>query len=291
MSHKRKRIKKKVPKKKRNKKYKPLSSRISKTPSMIILDSFSVSSISKFKIVTENIYEYFWKDYSELAHQRSNFYKQIHDALSQSTNPFRFNNWQRLVRYQFSFDPLSTKGSLLDPGGRFNIGEIDFNKFPIFPGLYLASDKQTAMEEVLGQDSSSELTAMDQALSNEESIAILSVSGCLDSVIDLNKPESLRPFVEVIKNFTFSDELKKMANSINIPERKMVETVVQLVDSLLDHNWQAFPWQFNIPANSQIFGHMASTAGIQGIVYPSKMTNKNCLVVFTENKKLPRCVC
>jgi hypothetical protein len=41
--------------------------------------------------------------------------------------------------------------------------------------------------------------------------------------------------------------------------------------------------QFDVPSTSQIFGQLAIDAGIEGIVYPSKFTNKNCLVIFPQN--------
>lgn len=53
--------------------------------------------------------------------------------------------------------------------------------------------------------------------------------------------------------------------------------------SLLMKNWRAFPMQFDVPANSQIFGHLVYLAGIEGIRYPSKRTGKDCLVAFPRN--------
>ena len=38
-----------------------------------------------------------------------------------------------------------------------------------------------------------------------------------------------------------------------------------------------------VPANSQIFGHLVFLAGIDGIIYPSKLTTKDCLVCFPRN--------
>ena len=42
--------------------------------------------------------------------------------------------------------------------------------------------------------------------------------------------------------------------------------------------------QVDVPANSQIFGQLACSSGIEGIVYPSKMSNrKKCLAVYPKN--------
>ncbi|WP_428412340.1 RES family NAD+ phosphorylase [Legionella sp.] len=53
--------------------------------------------------------------------------------------------------------------------------------------------------------------------------------------------------------------------------------------TLLTHEWRQFPSNYDIPANSQIFGHIVHQAGIEGILYPSKLTGSLCLVVFPKN--------
>ena len=53
------------------------------------------------------------------------------------------------MKYRWGNKPLSARGSLQDPGGRFNIGEIDTTRFPPFSGLYIASDKETSIQEIL----------------------------------------------------------------------------------------------------------------------------------------------
>ena len=40
---------------------------------------------------------------------------------------------------------------------------------------------------------------------------------------------------------------------------------------------------FDVPTTSQIFGQLVVEAGIEGILYSSKFTNKNCLAVFPQN--------
>ncbi len=41
--------------------------------------------------------------------------------------------------------------------------------------------------------------------------------------------------------------------------------------------------QVDIPANSQLFGQLVVRAGIEGIVYPSKFNDRDCLAVFPQN--------
>ena len=44
------------------------------------------------------------------------------------------------------------------------------------------------------------------------------------------------------------------------------------------------PVQFDLPANSQIFGRMAAAAGLHGILYPSaRQKGKQCLALFPQN--------
>jgi len=105
---------------------------------------------------------------------------------------------------------LNTTGSKADPGGRFNIGAIDSARFPIFPALYLASDKRTAMAELLGRDESGStgLTPADLALTKETSITILAVSGKLESVLDVRDPKNLVPFVNLVRDFSLTMTLR-----------------------------------------------------------------------------------
>jgi hypothetical protein len=43
------------------------------------------------------------------------------------------------------------------------------------------------------------------------------------------------------------------------------------------------PSGYDIPSNSQIFGHLVYLAGIEGILYPSKFTNEPCLIIYPRN--------
>ena len=56
-----------------------------------------------------------------------------------------------------------------------------------------------------------------------------------------------------------------------------------LLNSLLDPEWRALCMQFDIPANCQIFGQLVASAGITGILYPSKFTKKKCLAIYPQN--------
>jgi hypothetical protein len=53
---------------------------------------------------------------------------------------------------------------------------------------------------------------------------------------------------------------------------------------LLDPYWRAEPMQFDLPANSQIFGRIAAAAGLHGILYPSaRNQSARCVALFPQN--------
>lgn len=184
---------------------------------------------------------------------------------------------------------MSVAGGLEDlAGGRFNVGDLNPSQFPPFPALYLAIDKDTAIQELLSQKieprQKSELTPLDLALTDPTSIAIFSSSGSLGSIINLKeRTEKLQPFVDLMKNFDISNALKETAKRIGLPEPELIRTVPKLIDSLLAPNWREWPMQFDVPWSSQIFGQLVAEAGIEGILYLSKFTDKGCLAVFPQN--------
>lgn len=149
---------------------------------------------------------------AELAHQRNAIQEKIKEALIQTCISYEPLKWQRAIKYKYSWHPLSTVGSLTFIGGRFNTGAGVNTEIPIFPGLYLAQDKDTALQEPLGQEAipqGSKLTAREIALTNTASETIVSVSAKLDQVFDLTTAENLTPFVDLIKDFELPDEFKK----------------------------------------------------------------------------------
>jgi len=160
------------------------------------LDSFEISDIIKYKAAYEGLIAFHWQYYSELAFQRNRIRDKLNRSLNEKSQPFEFSKWQRIVKYKYSLTPLSAKGSLADPGGRFNIGEIDATRYPMFPALYIASDKSTGLAEVLGREEPIDgLTPEELALTKPDSISSLAVSGRLESVLDITERSNLATFV------------------------------------------------------------------------------------------------
>ena len=181
----------------------------------VLLDILSVENIEKSRELKDQFLKYHWDFYKELAYQRSQISDEIRKSLLEAAQKkFTFTKWQRALKYKYALKPFSADGSLTDPaGGRFNIGDINPSQFPPFPALYLASDKNTAYQELLCKkiDRGQEEVAFDFALTNSASVANISLSGSLESVIDFKDQRKLQPFVDLIKNFSIPDYLKKIA--------------------------------------------------------------------------------
>ena len=225
---------------------------------LTLLDQFSKKDIHDWKTYQDNLLRFHWDYYSNLAYQRSKVTDQIRDSLLEVIDgPFKFSGWQRIVRAKYLLNPLSAEGSMTNPaGGRFNYGDINPTHFPPFPGFYIAVDKKTALQEAFGEGSSSK-KALDAALTDSASISCFSLSGTICSIIDLRDQQNLDGFIDCIKDFTLPEALAP--------------------------NWRLWPMQFDVPHPCQIFGQIVEQCGIEGIVYPSKFSGKDCLVIYYQN--------
>ena len=178
-----------------------------------LLEATSVTQLKNVKKYTEKLLKYNWRYFSELAEQRNQIREEIQQALIQQSTTFDFSRWQRAVKYKYGLHPLSSVGSLVHVGGRFNTGKYVNSEIPSFAGLYIASNKDTALQEHLGQSpNSSQLSPRELALTNPESETIVSVSGHLDKIFDLTQADNLVPFLDLIARFKVSKELKVMAH-------------------------------------------------------------------------------
>ena len=174
----------------------------SKSP-FFLLDSFSPKDLDRWETQKEKILRYHWDLYSDLAYERHKIADHLRAALLEATTrSYEFRGWQRQVRYKYCLTPLSPKGSLIEPGGRFNIPDVSPDQIPPFPAFYIAEDKVTTLQEAGQQNNSSlGLSALELALIRKDSISIVAVNGKLESVIDLHHPNKLKPFLNLIKGF------------------------------------------------------------------------------------------
>src|SRR3989338_6206407 len=165
---------------------------------IIFLDQFSVQDIRRWKNFGDKFLKFHWDYYSFLAHERSKIAEEIRKELFAAvTQNFQFSKWQRTLKYKYSLKQFSVAGSLVDPGGRFNIGDLNSSKFTPFPAFYIAAHKDTALQELLCQkiEIGKEEQAPNFALADPSSITNVSLSGFLDSIIDLRESDRLQPFL------------------------------------------------------------------------------------------------
>ncbi len=254
-----------------------------------LIDQFTLSDIRAGKKFEARIREFHWRFYADLVLQRAEVREELHKAVMKAALEGReINKWQRVIHYRWSLKPLSAGGSLGSSGGRFNIGRGDTERFPAFPALYLASDFETAISESLGQGlkTQGKLTAFDQALAGEKSFLRFTVSGRVETVIDLEHLERLKPVIDIIKEFRISPEVMKLgrelANEMKAPPPTLIRSLRDLETALFVPNWRELPIQLGIPSTSQIFGQLVYQSGVEAIHYPSKFTDRPCMAIFPE---------
>lgn len=249
-----------------------------------ILDSGFIRDLPRSKRQYERLLRFHWDFYCELAYQRSQVYAALKVSLAERVKSFKFEGWQRAVKYKYSLDPLSSRGSLRDPGGRFNIGKINPTLFTAFPGLYIAGDKKTAIAELLGGDARGQsLTAEELALAKPASITIVSVRGEIESALDVANESNLTPFVNLIRHFRLSNALIREARKLGIGSLRLARTPKEMAVELCSPWWRKWPMQYDVPSPSQIFGQIAADAGIEGVTYSSVLTQQPCIVIYPQN--------
>ena len=258
-------------------------------PSLELLEQFSRASLSQWKAAGRNLTALNNALFFGLESQRAEIANALVDAVRLGvTGPFAFQDWARIVDWRYSTAPLSMAGSVRGDGGRFNIGSaLNPAAYSPFPALYLAEDFETAYRERFGLMRASAvggLSAEEITLRRLTSFTHVKLHGAVDSVIDIGNPEALKAIVAVIARFKMPINVLSTARALGLRPPTLIRTTAGLRRQLLHANWRMQPSQYDLPANSQIFGRLCVAAGVHGILYPSaKDSSKRCLALFPQN--------
>jgi RES domain-containing protein len=258
-------------------------------PALIELERFSQASLQDWRAAEHRLRQLHQSLFFGLEEQRQNHSAELIDALrSHALSGQPFENWARIVDYRYSNAPLSLAGSGTRIGGRFNIGAgINAAAFTSFPALYIAQDYETAFRERFPMNDrarKAELTAEELALRAPGSFTHVALRGQVETVIDVGDAQALKSFVGVLSEFLMPRVVRDLARRMGMRPLGLVRTASGLQRQLMHANWRAEPMQFDLPANSQVFGRIASAAGLHGILYPSsRNANTQCLALFPQN--------
>jgi len=259
-------------------------------PALTELERFSHASLHQWLAAKTHLDTLQRGLYFELEpHRQRNAARLLDALLSQTLSSFSFEEWSRIVDYRYGLEPLSAAGSLKGEGGRFNIGsELSPGAFTAFPALYIAEDHETAFRERFAGPSEAKprgLSTQDLALRSRGSFTQVRLHGVIENLIDIGNLDTLKPFANVLREFPIPRDVRQLARKLGLrPPPWLIRSPITLQRQLLHPNWRMLPQQFDLPANSQIFGRIAAAAGIHGILYPSaRNAAKRCIALFPQN--------
>lgn len=274
---------------KNRKKTQPSKTKQSNKEYLFVLDQFTHADVKQWGEFDELLQKYHFELFYCLEAQRVAHQEEIKNALLKASHTsIKIDDWSRIVDYKYCLSPLSSKGSISDIGGRFNIGNaINPIQFKSFNGLYLAERHEAAWREKFGmpeQDISHGLTSNDFALSEHSSITKVSLKGEIQNIFDLRTTKGILPFMEVIAKFRINETVRSLEKELDgIEPVRIIQKAKMLLKHFLETNWRVLPQQFGVPANSQVFGKLIYDCGFEGIVYPSTRGPGDCLVIFPKN--------
>jgi RES domain-containing protein len=256
-------------------------------PSLLELDRFNTASVRRWLLAADRLRSLQTALYFGLEGVRQAKSASLVAALRFAAGGgLDVDGWCRIVDYRYSLAPLSVAGSL-KVGGRFNIGvDLDPASFTPFPALYIADGYATALREKFGQVApGTPLTPDELALRRPGSFTHVRLRGRIERVLDVTDTTALQGFVDVIREFALPRTVATLARQLNLKRAPaLIRSAVMLQRQLLSPDWRMLPMQYDLPANSQVFGRVASAAGLHGILYPSARAEQGrCLALFPQN--------
>jgi RES domain-containing protein len=259
-------------------------------PSLIELERFTTASLHQWKTAAHRMEALQRSLHFGLEDQRQHAESLLLESIrSCSTSNFSAVGWGRIVDLRYSLDPLSIAGSIKGIGGRFNVGAgLSPGVFTAFPALYCAESYRTAFFEKFGSSDatlSNGLSGEDLALRTPGSFTFVRLNVNLENLLDISDHSTLKPMVEILREFAVPKSVTQTARKLGLKQTPwLIRSSTTLQKQLLHPNWRLRPMQFDLPANSQIFGRLVAAAGIHGILYPSsKDLERRCLALFPQN--------
>ncbi len=259
-------------------------------PSLIELERFTAASLNQWKTAAQRLEGLQRSLHFGLESQRQRAEGTLLESIRAcATSGFEGLGWGRIVDLRYSLEPLSTAGSLQGIGGRFNVGAgLSPAVFTAFPALYCAADYPTAFLEKFGspQDSLTQgLSGEDLALRSPSSFSFVRLNLKLETVLDISDHATLKPIVAILRDFAVPKTVTQTARKLGLKQAPwLIRSATTLQKQLIHPNWRLRPMQFDLPANSQIFGRLVAAAGVHGIVFPSSRDlAKRCVALYPQN--------
>jgi RES domain len=258
-------------------------------PALLELERFSEGSLHQWKSAAHRMEALQRSLHFGLEDQRQRVEPRLLESIRSSTiSNFTGSAWSRVVDYRFSLEPLSTAGSIQDIGGRFNIGAgLSPGAFTPFPAFYCAENYATAFLEKFGsREAGGEgLSGAELALRRPTSFTQVRLQVQLENVLDSSDHAALKPIVDILKELQIPKSVPQTARKLGLKQTPwLVRSTITLQRQLLHPNWRMLPMQFDLPANSQVFGRLVAAAGVHGILYHSaRDSGHRCLALYPQN--------
>lgn len=257
--------------------------------SILELDRFTEASVDKWNEVSADLDELNDVLHFNLEPERRRRRPELIAALQQvAPQELEFENWVRIVDYQWTLHPLSAAGSLTYVGGRFNAGQdLDRNTLDPWPALYIAQDHPTAYREKFqiqpGQMIDG-LSPEELALDAGKSHSTVVLRGKLTRIFNMLSPESLGPAAREFGRIKMPQRAEQIKRKLKIKpnDLTMITNGKHLFDAVAIHNWRILPIQFGLPAPSQILAELIRDADFEAIAYPSTKGGGVCLAIFAD---------
>jgi hypothetical protein len=201
--------------------------------SELLLDKFSQTDIRKWKSLAADLELFNLQLFHHLESLREIYSEELTASVQGCIKRVKRQSWWRLVKYRYSNDALSSRGSLIQ-GGRFNIGaDLDARKFPVFPAFYVGEDRSTAEAEYFSVPTGG-FEGHELALVPPSSFTAVKLSFDLSNIFDLSKPSNLNEFTGVISKFKVPEHIQAIGRRIGKKPPWLISSPKLLQASLLE---------------------------------------------------------